>query len=215
MSLLRRIAVSLLVAPGVGSAVAQQGGVKPVLSANPADQSGPSTVTFTAPVAEPLSVSSNYVIGADDQLKIEVWKEPQLSTTLPVRPDGMISMPLINDIHAAGFTPMQLQAEITSRLTKFVTDPVVNVTVMAVNSKKVFLVGEVLRPGPLVMTPGMTVLQAIATAGLTPYANKKRIYILRGDPAQEKKVFFDYNKALKKGDMQGVSLVPGDTIVVP
>lgn len=111
---------------------------------------------------------------------------------------------------------MQLAADITSRLTKFVTDPIVNVSVIAVNSKRVFLIGEVGRVGPLPITPGMTILQAIAAAGgLTPYANRKHIYILRGDPAKQQKIFFDYTKAVKKGDMQGVSLLPGDTIVVP
>jgi polysaccharide export outer membrane protein len=88
--------------------------------------------------------------------------------------------------------------------------------VLAVNSKKVFLIGEVGRVGPLAISPGMTILQAISSAGgLTPYANKKKIYILRGDPGKQQKIYFDYTKAVKKGDMQGVSLVPGDTIVVP
>jgi polysaccharide export outer membrane protein len=216
MNLSHRIFFSFCLVPAVGTAFAQQVASKPVLSAQPTDAApAPAPAPFSTPLAEPLTVSPNYVIGADDSLKIEVWKEPQLSTTLPVRPDGKISLPLINDITAAGFTPEQLRADITARLTKFVTDPVVNVTVLAVNSKRVFLVGEVSRPGPLVMTPGMTILQAIASAGLTPYANKKHIYILRGDPANQKKVFFDYNKALKKGDMQGVTLIPGDTIVVP
>jgi polysaccharide export outer membrane protein len=145
-----------------------------------------------------------------------VWKQPNLSATLPVRPDGKISLPLVGDIPAAGFTPMALAADITNRLKQFVTDPVVDVSVLAVNSKRIFLIGEIGHVGPLAITPGMTVLQAIATAGgLTPYANKKKIYILRGDPGKQQKIPFDYNKALKKGDMQGVSLVPGDTIVVP
>ncbi len=110
---------------------------------------------------------------------------------------------------------MQLEADITARLTKFVTDPVVSVTVLGVLSKRVFMIGEVGHPGPMAITPGMTILQAIATAGLTPYANKKHIYILRGDPAKQQKILFDYNKAIKKGDMQGVTLIPGDTIVIP
>ncbi len=161
-------------------------------------------------------MSANYVIGADDSVQITVWKEPQLSATVPVRPDGKITLPLINDVQAAGLTPMQLQADLVSRLAKFVTDPVVSVSVLGVNSKRVFFVGEgVGRPGPLQITPGMTILQAIASAGLTQYANTKKIYILRGDPAHQQRVPFDYNKAVKKGDMQGVTLIPGDTIVVP
>jgi polysaccharide export outer membrane protein len=163
-----------------------------------------------------MTADANYVIGAADSLEVTVWKEPNLSVpSVPVRPDGKISLPLINDIQAAGFTPEQLSADITERLKKFVTDPVVNVTVLAVLSKQVFLIGEVNHVGPLPITPGMNILQAIASAGgLTPYANKKKIYILRGDPGKQQKIFFDYTKALKKGDMQGVSLVPGDTIVV-
>src|ERR1035441_5336226 len=191
---------------------AQQPGGKPVLSAAP---STAPTAPVPPPTPGPLTVSPNYVIGADDSLKIDVWHETQLSGTVPVRPDGKITLPLLNDIQAAGFTPMQLEADLTTRLAKFVTDPVVSVTVLGANSQHVFMVGEVGHPGLLQITPGMTILPAIATAGLTPYSNKKKIYILRGDPGKQQKVFFDYNKAVKKGDMQGVSLVPGDTIVVP
>jgi polysaccharide biosynthesis/export protein len=194
---------------------AQQPGGKPVLSAAPSPEATPPAPVPPPPTPGPLTVSPNYVIGADDSLKIDVWHELQLSGIVPVRPDGKITLPLLNDIQAAGFTPMQLEADLTTRLAKFVTDPVVSVTVLGANSQHVFMVGEVGRPGLLQITPGMTILQAIATAGLTPYANKKKVYILRGDAGKQQKVFFDYNKAVKKGDMQGVSLVPGDTIVVP
>ena len=171
--------------------------------------------TAASTAARPSNVASNYIIGAEDTLQITVWQEPNLSTpALPVRPDGKISLPLLGDIAAAGFTPMQLAADIGNRLKQYVTDPVVDVSVLAVNSKRVYLIGEVMHVGPLAISPGMTVLQAIATAGgLTPYANKKHIYILRGD--RQQKIPFDYTLAVKKGDMQGVSLVPGDTIVVP
>jgi polysaccharide export outer membrane protein len=183
---------------------------KAVLSADPS--ASPSAPAAEVPSAGPASVSPNYVIGADDSIKVDVWKEPNLSATLPVRPDGKISLPLVGDIPAAGFTPMQLADDIRTRLKQYVTDPVVNVSVLEVNSKRVFLIGEVLHTGPIAITPDMTVLQAIsAGGGLTPYANKKHIYILRGS----QKVPFDYTRALKKGDMQGVSLSPGDTIVVP
>lgn len=193
---------------------AQQGAAKPVLvpAASAAQPVNPPT---TPPAVGPLTLSPTYVIGADDVLNIQVWQNPQLSGLLPVRPDGKISLPLINDIMAAGYTPMQLTADITARLTKFVTDPVVDVSVQQVNSKRVFLVGEVEHAGPMPITPGMTILQAIASAGLGPYANQKGIYILRGDPVHQQKVKFDYKRAVKKGDMQGVTLIPGDTIVVP
>jgi polysaccharide export outer membrane protein len=178
----------------------------------------PAVAVATIPVAAPmpLTVPPNYIIGADDSIKVDVWKEPDLSATLPVRPDGKISLPLVGDISAAGLTPMQLTAEITASLKKFVTEPVVDVTVLAVNSRRIFVIGEIGRAGPLSLTPDMTILQAISAAGgLTPYANKKGIYILRGDTGKQQKIAFDYNRALTKGDMQGVSLQPGDTIVVP
>jgi polysaccharide export outer membrane protein len=213
MTLFRCAFFSVCLLSGLGASVAQQTPVKPVLSASPTATPPPSPAATAA--AGPLTVGPNYVIGADDSIQIMVWKEPQLSATVPVRPDGKITLPLVNDIQAAGFTPMQLEADITARLTKFVTDPVVSVSVLGVNSKRVFMVGEVGRPGPMQITPGMTILQAIASAGLTPYANPKKIYILRGDPVHQQKVPFDYNKAVKKGDMQGVTLIPGDTIVVP
>ena len=162
--------------------------------------------------AMPPAVSANYVIGGDDSIQVTVWKEPNLSATLPVRPDGKITLPLLGDVQAAGFTPMQLANYITARLKEYVTDPVVSVSVLGVRGKRVFLAGQVHNPGPLVLTPGMTVLQAIAGGGgLAPYADKMHMYILR----EGKKIPFDYTKALKKGDMQGVSLVPGDTIVAP
>jgi polysaccharide export outer membrane protein len=218
MNLLRGTFSLLLFFPLALAGLAQQAGGKPVLTPVPAapPAAPPTAAPASAGPSGPASVDANYVIGAEDSIQIIVWKEPQLSATVPVRPDGKISLPLVGDIVASGFTPMQLSADITSRLTKFVTDPVVDVTVMAVNSKHVFLIGEVGHVGPLAIVPGMTVLQAIASAGgLTPYANKKHIYILRGEPGKQEKILFDYTKALKKGDMQGVSLVPGDTIVVP
>ncbi len=156
-----------------------------------------------------------YVIGAEDSLQITVWKEPTLSGTIPVRPDGMISLVLVGDLKAAGMTPMALSADIGQRLKKYIQDPVVTVVVLGVNSQRVFTVGEVNKVGPIMMTPGMTPLQAIVTAGgLTQFANSKRIYILRTVGGKQQKIPFNYKQALK-GDNQGVSLIPGDTIVVP
>jgi len=198
MNSFRCIAISICLLSTLGSGLAQQMGGKPVLSAEPAKPAPPMPAPKASVQAGPLS--PEYIIGADDSLKIEVWKEPQLSTTLTVRPDGKISLPLINDIMAAGFTSEQLGENISAQLTKFVTDPVVNVSVLQVNSKNVFMIGNVGHVGSIPIAPGMTILQAIASAGgLTPYANGKHIYILRGDPGKQQKVFFDYNKAVKKG----------------
>jgi polysaccharide biosynthesis/export protein len=156
-----------------------------------------------------------YVIGAEDSLQITVWKEPTLSGTIPVRPDGMISMVLVGDLRAAGLTPMALSADISQKLKKYIQDPVVTVVVLGVNSQRIFTVGELNKVGPVMLTPGMTPLQAIVTAGgLTQFANSKHIYILRTVAGKQQKIPFNYKQALK-GDNQGVALVPGDTIVVP
>ena len=110
---------------------------------------------------------SDYVIGADDTLQISVWKEPDLTESLPVRPDGKISLPLLNDIPAAGLTPMQLKDSITEKLRKYIADPRVTVVVTAMNSRRVFVTGEVLHTGAMPLLPNMTILQALSAAGLT------------------------------------------------
>jgi len=207
--------LTIALLPALAPGLAQPPGAKPVLSAQPAPAPAPSAAPAPSPAGHP-AVSPDYIIGPDDSIEVSVWKEPNLSATLPVRPDGKISLSLLGDIPAAGFTPTQLKDDITVRLKQFVTDPQVNVTVLGVNSKRIFLLGEVMHVGPLGITPGMTILQAIASAGgLTPYANRKHIYILRGDPTKPQKIPFDYTRAVKKGDMQGIQLVPGDTIMVP
>jgi polysaccharide export outer membrane protein len=188
---------------------------KPILT--PAPQPAAPAPAQTAP-AQPLSVieADKYIIGPDDQLQISVWKEPNLSGSFPVRPDGMISMVLIGDVRAAGFTPMQLGANLSQQLKKYVQDPLVTVLVTQVNSQRIFLVGEVGHVGALPITPGMTPLQAIAAAGgLTPYARSKKIYILRGPQGNQQKIPYDYKAALKGTSQQNVTLQPGDTVVVP
>ena len=159
---------------------------------------------------------STYVIGPEDVLAITVWKEPQLSGTIPVRPDGKISLVLLGDVPASGKTPMQLASEITTSLKKYITDPNVSVTVTGVSSQKIFLVGEVGHVGPIPLTSGMSPLQAIAAAGgLSPFANAKHIYILRGEQGKQQKIPFDYKGALKGTSKQNITLQSGDTIVVP
>lgn len=160
--------------------------------------------------------NARYVIGSEDSLSITVWKEPSLSGVVPVRPDGMISLVLIGDLPAAGRTPMQLADDITVKLKKYIQDPNVSVVVMAVNSQRIFLLGEVGHAGPVAMTPGMTPLQAIAAGGgLSPFANAKKIYILRTEGGKQQKIPFNYKQALKGDDSQNIALKPGDTIVVP
>ncbi len=169
-----------------------------------------------SPAAKPAATDPNYVIGAQDVLDINVWKEDQLTKTIPVRPDGKISLPLLNDVQAAGLTPTQLGALITADLKKFVTDPQVTVIVREINSQRIYLLGEVNRPSAYPLLPGMTVLQALSSAGgFTQFANLKRIYVLRVENGKQQKLPFNYKEALSKGDQNNISLKAGDTIVVP
>jgi polysaccharide export outer membrane protein len=162
------------------------------------------------------TASPDYVIGADDTLHISVWKEPDLSETLPVRSDGKISMPLLNDIPAAGLTPLQLRDSITEKLKKYIADPRVTVVVTAMNSRRVFVTGEVIHTGPMVLLPHMTVLQALAQAGFTQFANPKNIYVLRTENGKQVKLPFNYKEVVKGNHPeQNIELKPGDTIVVP
>lgn len=201
---------TLLAIPAAGVAQQPQSSSPAAATANSATDA--SQKTSKADVTD----AAHYIIGAEDTLQVTVWKEPTLSGTVPVRPDGMISLVLLGDLRAAGMTPMQLSADITQRLKKYIQEPSVSVLVLAVNSQRIFLIGEIGHVGPIPLTAGMTPLQAIAAGGgVTPFANSKHIYILRGTGAAQKKIPFNYKKALKGDDKQDVSLQPGDTIVVP
>jgi polysaccharide export outer membrane protein len=207
------IGVPLLLVAMTPMAGMAQGTPAPPATEPAAPTQGPTT---TQPKALAMVDSSSYIIGAEDGLQVTVWKEPTLSGAFPVRPDGMISLVLVGDIPAAGLTPMQLGINITERLKKYIQDPSVSVVVTAVNSKRIFMIGEVGRVGPLALTPGMTPLQAISAAGgLSTFANSKRIYILRGPQGKQVKIPFNYKQALKGDSTQLISLEPGDTIVVP
>ena len=177
------------------------------------DKNDKPAATAQAPEA---SSDSDYVIGADDQLRITVWKEQDLSETLPVRPDGKISMPLLNDVQAAGLTPLQLKDSITEKLKKFIADPRVTVVVTAMNSRRIFVSGEVVHSGPMALLPHMTILQALSQAGFTQFANVKRIYLLRTENGKQEKIPFDYKDVIKGNHPeQNIQLRPGDTVVVP
>lgn len=161
-------------------------------------------------------VAPDYVIGADDTLHISVWKEPDLSEQLPVRPDGKISMPLLNDVQAAGLTPLQLKDSITEKLKKYIADPHVTVVVLAMNSRRIFVTGEVLHSGPITLLPHMTVLQALSQAGFTQFANPKAIYLLRTQNGKQEKLPFNYKEVVKGNHPEeNIELKPGDTLVVP
>jgi polysaccharide biosynthesis/export protein len=194
----------------IPAAAQQDSSAKQVV--RPAAPAGPSETPRVIAAADP-----NYVIGAQDVLDISVWKEPEVSRVVPVRPDGRISLPLLNDVQAAGLTPAALAAQITDSLKKYVTNPQVTVIVTTINSQRVYLLGEVMRPGAFPMIPGMTVLQAISSGGgFTQYARTKAIYVLRNENGKQVKYPFSYKEVLNgKKPEQDIPLKAGDTIVVP
>lgn len=191
-------------------------------------KSEPAKETAATPAPPPAATSTptpppmlnagpkDYVIGSEDTLMVSVWNEEKLTATLPVRPDGKISLPLLNDVQASGLTPMQLADGIAEKLKKFVADPRVTVVVTQMNSQKVFMLGEVTHTGALPLLPNMTVLQALSTAGFSQFANQKKIYILRIEGGKQLKLPFNYKMVVKGEQMeQNILLKPGDTIVVP
>jgi polysaccharide export outer membrane protein len=171
--------------------------------------------TIPAPSAD---VTRPYRIGVDDVLTISVWHEPDLSRTVPVRPDGQISLPLVGDVIASGKTAVELQGELRSSLSKFVKDPEVNVIVSDIRSQKINVIGEVSRPGTFPLTQSMGVLDAVAQAGgLKDFAKKKNIYVLRVMPdGRRLRIQYNYQAVLKGGkNAQEVILQSRDTVVVP
>lgn len=163
------------------------------------------------------SHTDEYVIGDDDMLEIVVWKEPELSKTVPVRSDGKISLPLVGELQAAGQTPTQLKTEITERLRNYITDPEVTVIVSKINSENFNVMGQVSKPGSYPLSVTTTVMDAIATAGgFRDFAKKKDVTILRENSnGTESRFRFNYESFLKgKNPQQNIRLQPGDTVVV-
>jgi polysaccharide export outer membrane protein len=180
----------------------------------PADAPAQPSVTLS-PVAA-AAPADTYIIGASDVLSISVWKEPAVSGSLLVRPDGMISMPLLGDVQASGLTPLALGDQIATKLRKYIQDPKVDVVITAINSRKIFLLGEFTKKGSVEMTPGMTLLQAIASAGgFSEFANVKKVYILRDEGGKRVRIPVQYKAALKGNSELDLVLKPGDTIVAP
>jgi polysaccharide biosynthesis/export protein len=171
--------------------------------------------------AESASVQASastdgYVIGPTDVLTVTVWKEPTVSGNVLVRPDGMISLALVGDVQASGLTPLQLADQISVKLKKYMQDPNVSVVVNQIHSKVVYLLGEVAKRGPVEMSPGMTLLEAIASGGgLTDFAHIKKMYILRSNGESQQRIPVRYKDALKGDSNSNIALKPGDTIVVP
>jgi polysaccharide biosynthesis/export protein len=159
-----------------------------------------------------------FVIGNDDVLAINVWKEPDISRSIPVRSDGKISLPLVGEVQAAGRTPLKLEVEIASRLKNYISEPEVTVIVQQINSQKFNILGQVNRPGTFVIANSLTVLDAIALAGgFRDFAKQKSIYVLRQNAdGTQTRIPFNYKEVIKgQNPAQNIKLQPRDTIVVP
>jgi polysaccharide export outer membrane protein len=169
--------------------------------------------------AAPAAVTppADYVIGAEDVLNIVIWREKDLSAEVVVRPDGMVTLPLMNDVQAAGLTPEQFRQQLTVAASKFVAEPSVTVIVRAINSRQVYIMGEVRTPGPYPLAGPTTVLQLIAKAGgLTEYADAKDIGVMRTENGRAVRMKFNYRDVSRGRKIeQNVLLRPGDTVIVP
>ena len=184
----------------------------------------PPAPAAAASLTQPLTPSANkphddsFVIGNDDLLAINVWKEPDISRSIPVRSDGRISLPLVGEVQAAGRTPLQLEQDIASKLRNYIAEPEVTVMVQQINSEKFNILGQVAKPGSYSLTNAGTVLDAIALAGgFRDFAKRKSIYVLRQSPnGGESRIPFNYKDVIQgKNPGQNIKLEPRDTIVVP
>ena len=167
--------------------------------------------------AEIAADSDRYVIGAEDVLYIHVWREETVTKTVSVRMDGMISIPLVDEIQAAGLTPLQLKEKLTERLKQFIENPNVTVVVMEANSFKVYISGQISKPGIYRLRSDTTLAQIISMAGgLNEWANQKKIIIIRKENGKEKRFTINYKKIVKGEDLDSnIILKSGDTIIVP
>lgn len=184
-----------------------------------ADQPKPADDTARSVSDQALHPDSDrgYRIGSEDVLQIDVWKETDFSTSVPVRPDGKISIPLLNDVQAAGLTPVELADSLREKLRQYVIDPKITVIVSQTNSRKAYVMGTVNHQGTVRLLSNLTVLQAIsASGGLAPFARSKQIYVLRNEAGEQRRLAFNYDAVIKgKHPEQNIVLQPGDTVVVP
>lgn len=205
-------AMCLLVSGGLWAQTAS-GGAATAPASNTA-QSSQNVEPSTAPKPH----DDSFVIGNDDVLAINVWKEPDISRSIPVRSDGKISLPLVGEVQAAGRTPLKLEVEIASRLKNYISEPEVTVIVQQINSQKFNVLGQVNRPGTFVIANSPTVLDAIAAAGgFRDFAKQKSIYILRQNAdGSQTRIPFNYKEVVKgQNPAQNIRLQPRDTVVVP
>ena len=206
----RRDGLALALALTLGASLIAQ---TPVPSASaPPSAAG----VATAPVEDPNDVPVDYVIGVDDILTISFWRDESMSADVVVRPDGKITLPLLNEIDAVGLRPEELRERIVEVASKIIEGPTVNVIVKQINSRKVFVMGEVRKPDVYPLSGRLTVMQMLTLAGgLTEYANKGDISILRTENGQQKRYKFNYNDVAEGKNMaQNIELKVGDTIIV-
>ena len=194
------------------------GQAQPANSAHSAS-SVPAASSSSAGTSAPAKAHDNeFVIGNDDMLAINVWKEPDITRNVPVRSDGKISLPLVGEVQAAGRTPLALEQEISAKLKNYISEPEVTVIVQQINSQKFNILGMVSKPGSYVLTDSATALDAIALAGgFRDFAKQKSIYILRqNSDGTQTRLPFNYKDVIKgRQPAQNIKLRPGDTIVVP
>ena len=215
---IRNIYTAALFLVVAGRLLGQSAAAPPTTPA-PAEKNAPGETRGTAAQAsEKVHSDDSYVIGPNDVLAINVWKEPDVSRSVPVRSDGKISLPLAGELQAGGQTPRQLEQEITKRLQSYISDPEVTVMVSESKSQKINVLGMVARPGTYLLAGSTTVLDAIAmTGGFKDFAKQKAIYVLRPNAdGTQKRFAFNYKEVIKgKSLEQNIRLLPGDTVIIP
>jgi polysaccharide export outer membrane protein len=188
----------------------------PEPAANAATAAGAGPSPSAAAIDPRPDAASAFQIGPEDILDISVWKNPELSRVVPVRPDGKVSLPLVNDIQAAGLTPATLRKQVTERLAEFIPAPEVSVMVREVHSRKVAVVGAVKTPGRFELKSPMTVLEVIALAqGFTDFAARERVVVLRQNGATTTRMPFNYRKIADGAEQENFLVKSGDIVVVP
>jgi polysaccharide export outer membrane protein len=218
-SIAKSLASALVVAaiaPATTWAQAAQGpNAKPTSGvAAPGVTPAPASVPAPAPV---LAIIPDYLIGAEDVLSIVFWRDKEMSTEVVVRPDGKITLPLLNEVRAAGLTPGQLKDLLVEESKKYVEDPNVTVVVKTINSRKVFITGEIGKPGPYALMAPTTIMQLLVVAGgLKDYAHSEKITIMRSENGKPVSLRFNYKEFVNNKNLrQNIELKPGDTIIVP
>ena len=208
----------VVAASGQNSTNSASGAKQELPESADAAKSAPPATPDTKPPRVADVPAEGFVIGTEDILNINVWKEPEISKILPVRPDGMITLPLVGEIKAKGQTPVQLQEAIAAELKKYMADPQVTVIVSEVHSLTFNVVGLVMKPGYYPLTRRMTVLDAIAlSGGFQPFAKQKKVYVLRAAAnGKQVRLPFNYKDVIKgKRPDENIELQPRDTVVVP